>query len=275
MAECELDGRVLGVSWDGTGYGLDGTVWGGEFLLATRRDFVRAAHLRTFLLPGGDAAVREPRRSALGILWEVLGASAIEKAGDLPTIAAFAPVELGVHARMLEAGVNSPRTSSAGRLFDAVASLTGLRHRSRFEGQAAMELELAATGGTAVGRYHLDVPDSDGGREGARRPLVADWGPLILEAIEDVRNGASPREVSLEFHEALASGILAVARRVGEERVVLTGGCFQNRRLTERAVALLREAGFRPYWHQRVPPNDGGVALGQAVCAAARMSAKP
>jgi len=271
MAENRLEGTVLGVSWDGTGYGTDGTVWGGEFLVSTRSSFRRVAHLRTFRLPGGDRAVREPRRSALGLLHEAFGDDALGRI-DLPTIAAFSRKEIQVIHRMLEAGVNAPITSSVGRLFDAVASIIGLRQVVRFEGQAPMELEFALggagastdPGGTSPRRrYPMDVL-----RRGGTAPALIDWKPLVIGIIDDLGRGSSPREISLEFHESLVDSIVQVARITGEERVVLTGGCFQNKYLTERAVEELERVGFRPYWHQRIPPNDGGISLGQVIASA-------
>jgi hydrogenase maturation protein HypF len=225
--------------------------------------FTRAAHLRTFPLPGGDQAVKEPRRAALGLLHAAFGEAAF-RMPDLATVAAFTPRELRVLGRMMARGLNVPTTSSAGRLFDAVASLAGLRQRVRFEGQAAMELEWACTGTDTTERYPFAcrVPEESPGR-----PIVVDWEPLLVAVLADVRSGAALGWISARFHNALAEMIVEVARRVGEQRVVLTGGCFQNRRLTERAVARLAEEGFRPYWHQRIPPNDGGIALGQVVAA--------
>jgi hydrogenase maturation protein HypF len=236
MADNGLRGSVLGVAWDGAGLGSDGTLWGGEFLRvdAAGRRFRRVAHLRTFPLPGGDRAAREPRRAALGILHEIFG-------GALPDEPLLALLRSGTHA---------PRTSSAGRLFDAVASLLGLRDRSSFEGQAAMELELAAESDPSDGAYPMEIRDG-----------VLDWEPMIRALLEDRRQAAA------RFHNTLARAIAAVARGAGERRVLLTGGCFQNRLLTERAAAALRDAGLEPHWHRRVPPNDGGIAAGQIVAA--------
>jgi hydrogenase maturation protein HypF len=256
MAENELDGPVLGVSWDGTGYGLDGTIWGGEFLLATRENFRRVAHLRTFRLPGGEQAIKEPRRSALGALYELYG-DELFAMKELESVRAFSERELEILRTMLQKNLNSPVTSSAGRLFDAVASLVGLRQISRFEGQAAMELEFA-----------LHRIETDEGYEFSLSEETLDWGPMMSALLSDVRKSISVGKIAAKFHNTLVEMIVAVARRVGEERVVLTGGCFQNKYLTERAIARLREEGFRVYWHQRIPPNDGGIALGQIVAAA-------
>jgi hydrogenase maturation protein HypF len=187
---------------------------------------------------------------------------------DLFPIRSFTDSELALLRQMLERGVQSPVTSSAGRLFDAVASLVGLRQRVRFEGQAAMELECALQPGRNPA-YCLGI------KEGA--PLIVDWEPMILRLLGDVTQGATIGAISALFHDALVEAIVQVAQRVGQEKVVLTGGCFQNRYLTERAVQRLTEASFRPYWHQRVPPNDGGIALGQVAAAirARRLQPRP
>ena len=258
MAENEVEGPVLGISWDGTGYGPDRTVWGGEFLRVDATSFERAAHLRTFPLPGGERAVREPRRAAVGLLHAALG-DAVFDLGDLPPLAAFSAAEIRVVGQMLERGLNTPLTSSAGRLFDAVAALVGLRQRTRFEGQGAMELEFALD--PAVDEaYDFELVAGDG-------PLVADWEPLVRGVLRDVDAGAEIGAIAARFHNALVEIMVDVARSVGEESVVLSGGCFQNKYLTERAVRRLGEEGFRPYWHQRIPPNDGGIALGQVAAA--------
>ncbi len=251
MAENALAPPLLGVSWDGTGYGGDGTIWGGEFLAVTANGFTRAAHFRQFGLAGGDAAVKEPRRSKLGLLYEIFGETLWQRP-DLVTD--FTAAELVLLRQMLEKAVHAPLTSSAGRLFDAVAALLRMRVRSSFEGQAAMELEFAVQPGIDEA-YSFDL------REGS--PLVVDWQRTVLELIEDLQSNETHAIVSAKFHNTLAEVIVAVARRIGQRKVVLSGGCFQNRYLTERTIARLSAESFRPYWHQRVPPNDGGISLGQ------------
>lgn len=263
MAENGVTPPVLGVAWDGAGFGPDGTIWGGEFLLVTDKGWRRLAHLRPFRLPGGDAAMREPRRSAVGMLFEAFGDDAFASR-DLPPLAAFSSAERTVLRAMLERGVNAPWTTSAGRLFDAFAALAGLRQRTSYEGQAAAELEWAAEGRMAGRTY--DIPVRPARAEAA--PLVLDWQPALEAALADLGAGAAPGAVSAALHHGLAGAIAAVARRAGERRVILTGGCFQNARLTEATVSALRAAGCEPVWHRRVPPNDGGIALGQAVWAA-------
>jgi hydrogenase maturation protein HypF len=258
MAENQLEGPVLGVPWDGTGYGTDGTIWGGEFLLTDKNSFQRVAHFRQFCLPGGEAAVKEPRRSALAVLHEVWGDSGLQDR-DLAPIAEFSEKELVLIQQMLIKGLNAPLTSSTGRLFDAVASLVGLRQRVTFEGQAAIELE-SVIDSEVMDLYPFEI--------GGGLPHIIDWAPMIGEILIELRRGKSAGRISAKFHNTLAEVIVAIAREIAQPKIVLTGGCFQNRYLLERSVLRLSQAGFRPYWHQRVPTNDGGIALGQVVAAA-------
>jgi hydrogenase maturation protein HypF len=261
-AENDLAPPLLGVSWDGTGHGLDGTVWGGEFFLVTEKACERVAHLRQFRLPGGDKAVQEPRRAMLGILYEVFGESAL--AGrDTPPLQSFAATELPALAGMLRTGVNSPLTSSAGRLFDAVAAFLGIRQIARFEGQAAMELEFIIDATRTDGTYSFELERQE--KTGGGSILAVDWRPMVKDILADVKRHLAVGLISAKFHNTLVEVIVSVARRVGQPRVALSGGCFQNRYLTERAAARLEAEGFRPYWHQHIPPNDGGIALGQIV----------
>jgi hydrogenase maturation protein HypF len=271
MAENEIEPPALGVSWDGTGYGLDGTIWGGEFFQIADSKVERIAHLRPFRLPGGDKAVREPRRAAIGLLYELFGEAAFEMK-HLPPFRALSPIESSAMKGMLRRKLNSPQTSSMGRLFDAVASLIGLRQQMRFEGQAAMELEFALDGIETDEAYPLPIEKaaSAAGKSeiGNRKSkMVLDWSPMIEATLSDVQNGVAAGRISAKFHNALAEAVVAVAKRAGERCVVLSGGCFQNRYLTERTVLRLQAEDFQPYWHQRVPPNDGGIALGQIVAA--------
>jgi hydrogenase maturation protein HypF len=263
MAEHNLAAPILGVAWDGTGYGTDGTVWGGEWLRVNATSFDRIAHLRTFRLPGGENAIREPRRSALGLLYELFG-DALFTRDDLLPLQAFSVQERAIVRTMLQRGINAPITSSAGRLFDAIAALIGLRQVSRYEGQAALELECALAGVETDEAYPVRIcayPASH----------VVDWEPVVYGVLEDMQRGFGSGWIAAKFHNTLAEMIVAVAEQADEQRVVLSGGCFQNRYLTERAVARLRAAGFGPFWHQRIPANDGGIAIGQALAAARRL----
>jgi hydrogenase maturation protein HypF len=257
MADNQLASPALGISWDGTGFGTDETIWGGEFLLINKTSFERFAHFREFRLPGGDAAIKQPRRSALGLLHEIFGADVFNQTDIIP-IQHFFQSELRMFKRMLAAGVNSPRTSSAGRLFDAVASLIGLRQRASFEGQGAMELEFVSASGIDDA-YPIELRKTT--------PLIFDWQPMILEILKDLRQNRTTGVIAAKFHNTLVEVIVAVARTAGESNVVLSGGCFQNQYLTERAIRRLREEHFTPYWHHQIPPNDGGIALGQIVAA--------
>jgi hydrogenase maturation protein HypF len=295
MAENDITGRALGVSWDGTGYGTDGTIWGGEFLLTeTPGTFTRVGHLRTFRLPGGDKAVREPRRIALGLLYELFGDATFSKT-NLPPLIDTTNAERSIIRQMLRQKLNAPVTSSAGRLFDAVAALIGLRQRVNFEGQAAMDLEFEAEATPTEGEYPFEIGEErleigdqglgirDSGFKGEgsnpqsqisnlKSPLIIDWAPAILAILADAQAGVARGEIAAKFHNTLAQVIVKMAERVGEQRVVLSGGVFQNKYLLERAVRQLQAAGFHPYWHQRVPSNDGGIALGQAVVAMCQLS---
>lgn len=291
MAENDVDPPLLGVSWDGTGLGIDRTIWGGEFLRITAHGFERAGHLRCFCLPGGDKAAQEPRRAAIGLLHALLGDAAFANT-NLASVAAFTATELKGIRQMLERQVNTPTTSSAGRLFDAVASLLGLRQKAGFEGQAALDLEFALEDAQTDAAYpiHIRQPTALASRAaaapgaGCTPPgplhgapdtpndppprLVLDWAPMIQGILDDLRLQTPVCQISARFHNTLAEGILAAARLAGERRVVLSGGCFQNRYLLEQTVRRLRVEGFSPYWHQRVPTNDGGIALGQVMAVA-------
>ncbi|MFH2131397.1 MAG: carbamoyltransferase HypF [bacterium] len=250
MAENQLAAPVLGIAWDGTGYGPDQTVWGGEFLLVTESGYQQVIRMRSFRLPGSTKAIKEPRRSALGVLYEIFGRTLLNQS-HLCLFSSFGAQELRVLVRMLETGFNSPRTTSIGRLFDAVAAIIDLRQLTSFEGQAAMELEFAMNGLSDNTYYAVSMGDT------------IDWAPMILELLEDLQKGVAVGRMALKFHNCLAEIIVQVAKMAGVEKVALSGGCFQNRYLTERAISRLEMEGFRGYWHQRLPPNDGGISVGQ------------
>ena len=261
MAEHSLAPPVLGVAWDGVGFGTDGSVWGGEFIAVDESGWRRVAHLREFRLPGGEAAVREPARAALGMLFEVFG-DEVDAMTDLAPVVHYGRGERQVLLKMLRNGLNSPKTTSAGRLFDGFAAMCGLRQRSGYEGQAAAALEWCVQGHDMDGEYRLSM------RDGADGYLVVDWEPALVNAIGALRAGQPAGAVSASLHQGLASAIAQVAQHLGARRVALTGGCFQNTLLTGKTVAALRATGCEPFWHRRVPPNDGGIAFGQAMWAA-------
>jgi hydrogenase maturation protein HypF len=266
---------VIGFAFDGTGYGMDGAIWGGEVLLADYRTFARAAHLRYIPLPGGDTAVKRPYRTALAHLW---AAQASWDEG-LPPVAACPPLERGVLLHQLTTGLNAPLTSSMGRLCDAVAALAGVRQVVDYEAQAAIALEALAAeevgncAGPRAGRaYEFGWEAGEG-----NGPIVLDAGPMVRAIIADVLAGVAAGSIAGRFHAALADLIVDLSvelrRRTEIGRVALSGGVFQNATLLRMAVDGLRKAGFDVLTHRRVPPNDGGLALGQAVVAAAQVLA--
>ncbi len=249
----------LGVIWDGMGLGADGTLWGGEFLelRSETSPVTRVGHLHPFGLVGGDAAARDTRRAALGLLYELVGDQALEQ---LP----FTGPERASLRRALARGRHVAKTTSAGRLFDGVAALLGLCAYNGFEGQAAQQLEFCARGGGE------DAPPYPFELDSTARPLVVDWRPAI-RALLDAHRAGEPAPVSAaRLHATLVEAIVGVATRVGQRQVVLSGGCFQNPTLLARVVARLREVGLSPLWHRQIPPNDGGLAVGQLVAAARR-----
>jgi hydrogenase maturation protein HypF len=260
MAENGLSGEVIGVAFDGTGYGPDGAIWGGEFLVAGYAGFERSARLRYVPLAGGDAAIRQPWRAALAYLDDALGSAA--------HIEGVPAERVRVVRRMIAGGVNTVPTSSCGRLFDAVAAIIGLRREVTFEGQAAIELEAIAEPGE-VGFYPFEIAGGD--------PWQVDFRPAIERIAHESSAGVAPGAMAARFHNTLAAAVVETCRRirgkVGLGRVCLSGGTFQNVRLTESAAAGLRGAGFEVFLHSRVPPNDGGIALGQAAIAAELLKA--
>jgi len=265
MAENGLRAPALGVTWDGSGWGPDGTVWGGEFLKIDEYGYTRVTRLRPLRLAGSERAVREPRRCGLAVLLEAVSEAAFLR-GEFHSVQAFASAERRIVSQMLRQGLNSPWTSSAGRLFDAVASLIGVRQVARFEGQAAMELEWLAARSSDAGVYDFALNDAAG-----EAPAELDWAPMVREILNDVAREEQPQTMARKFHNTLAEMIARVAAQYSGMPVALSGGCFQNRLLTELTVARLEADGVKVYWHQRVPPNDGGIALGQVVAAARQL----
>jgi hydrogenase maturation protein HypF len=267
LAEHDADGEVLGIAWDGTGFGTDGTVWGGEFLRASRTGYRRVARLLPFALPGGEAAARQPWRSAVGALYAVRGVGFWEL--GLPPVRRAAQ-----WADLLNAMLRAPatvRTSSVGRLVDAVSAILGLRQESTYEAHAAMLLEQAVAPVSEAYPFSLlervasgpDAPE-----------LEVDWRPAVEAILADVKKGTGPGLVAGRFHRTLARMAASVAEWAGIPRVGLTGGCFQNAALTHLAVDELRRRGFDVLTHSLVPPNDGGLSVGQALVAASRLLAE-
>jgi hydrogenase maturation protein HypF len=267
MAEHHLDEPVIGLAFDGTGLGADGTVWGGEFLVADSAGYRRVAHLETVPMPGAAAAIKTPQRMAVACLHQVYGQDMWDL--HLPVVDAMPRTEADILVRMCRQGVNAPLTSSMGRLFDAVAAIIGLRQQVAFEGQAAMELEMIADDQTPE-RYDFQWRDGE-----VREIAIA---PVIQGVVEDLRGGMPAFIISRKFHNSLIHGCAELGsllcKEHGLDRVVLSGGCFQNRLLLEGLSRALAGRNLKVYSHRQVPTNDGGIALGQAVAGAALASGK-
>ncbi len=264
IAEHQLQGPVLGVAWDGAGFGTDDTIWGGEFLLCDDAEFTRLAHMKPFQLPGGEACMREPRRVALALLYEVFGENMFE--WDLPPLQSLGQHMTRSLLALLDKDVHCPITSSIGRLFDGVSALLSLSQIASFEGEAAMALECLADSemeNTHPQHYRIPLePQSE-----SPGPWVADWRPLISAIVRDISAQKKPAEMALGFHHALAMLIADVAERIQCPQIVLTGGVFQNVLLLILSEAELTKRGFSVYFPHKFPCNDGGLALGQAFLA--------
>lgn len=257
VAEHDLHGRVIGFSWDGTGLGEDGTIWGGETFVIDGSCYERVAGLRPFQLPGGEQAVRDPRKAAIGLLHALYG-SAFRSMPTPWLELSFTESELELLARMLRRHVNSPFTSSVGRLFDGVAALLGVFSRhSTHEGQAAMTLEAAADGSQEEEPLPFRIVDD--------RPLQIDWRPMVERLLAHVDRSDGIPNLARRFHATLAEIIASVAIRFEPSAVILSGGCFQNATLLAMSCRRLQRKGLSVYWPQRVPINDGGLAVGQAL----------
>ena len=260
MVENGIEGEVIGVSFDGTGYGTDGTIWGGEFLICDYSGFKRAGHLEYTPLPGGEKAIKEPWRMTASFLYKIYHDKMLDL--DIDFVKKLDWKKWSTIQKMIDKGINSPLTSSAGRLFDAVSALVGIRNEIYYEGQAAIELEMAAATNERI--YPFDL------KEGEDKIVVL-IGPIIKGIVSDLERGVGVESISSGFHNTVAEIILKVCFKLkkisGLERVALSGGVFQNSLLLERTYVLLTQNGFNVYTHQKVPPNDGGIALGQAVVA--------
>jgi hydrogenase maturation protein HypF len=279
MVDNGLEGRVIGVAFDGAGYGPDGTLWGGEFLIADYVEFTRAAHLAAVPLPGGAAAIHRPGRIALSYLRAVYGDDAATMAGRL--LPALPAREVEIALRQMERGLNCPLTSGMGRLFDAVSALLGLCAEATYQGQAAIELELAAAPLAATPHAAAPLTEDSGcypWQVVSDAPYQLHVEPMIAAIIADREAGVPTAVIARRFHGAIARLVVETCSRLREEtgldRVVLSGGVFQNVLLTEMLLADLPKAGLRVYAHRRVPPNDGGISLGQAAIAARVVAAE-
>jgi len=274
VAACMVDNGlkgnhpVIGVSFDGTGYGDDGVIWGGEFLIADYHGYKRYAHLAYTPLPGGDAGIKNPYRIALSLLWQ----NDIDWDEDLPPVLAACGDELSMLRSMLTHNISTPLTSSMGRFFDGVAALSGIRSQINYEAQAAIEFEAIADPDEERG-YSFELSRSS--KEIIQTdptPIEIVTKPVLLDVVTDLRSGTPIETISGKFHNGLANLVLEICQDArdnhGLQDVALSGGVWQNMTLLGKTVPLLRHAGFTVYIHQQVPPNDGGLSLGQAVIAA-------
>ncbi len=255
-----LDRTVLGVAFDGTGYGTDGTIWGGECLISTPTTFQRVAHLRPFALPGGEMAVRQPWRIALSLLTDAVGsAKAIELLHDFVD-----PGQLKPLATLVERGRSGPIATSAGRLFDGVSALLLSQSSASYEGELAMRLESICNE-SIIGSYLIPLREHE-------QAIWLDWQPLLLEIVEELFRGVEVGAIAMRFHRGLAQGIASVAQRFQTLPVVLSGGCFQNRLLTRLVQEELAGHPQPLGLPGLIPCNDGGLAAGQLAIAAAQLA---
>jgi hydrogenase maturation protein HypF len=249
--ENQVEGKALGVSWDGTGFGFDGKIWGSEFYILDDESFTHIGQFKKFHLPSGEKAIREPKRTLAGILFEIYNEEILDNEILLQK---FTKNELKLIVEVIKKKINSPECVSAGRLFDAVSSLVGIADYSNFEGQAAMKLEF---------QIQSNVNDSYEFEIKKNEKIIVDWTKIIKGLIKDLEAKIDKGFLSAKFHNSLVEIIVQVAQLVKVNKVLLSGGCFQNIYLLNHTTKRLKEEGFQPYWHQRIPTNDGGISPGQ------------
>jgi hydrogenase maturation protein HypF len=275
MAEHGLTGAAIGISLDGTGYGTDGRIWGGEVLIARLESFERFAHLEYVPMPGGDAAVREPWRMALGALY---AAGFDVESEQMLALLGAQPSEVRVLRRMMERGINSPMTSSLGRLFDAAAAVVLNRKVVDYEAQAAIELEGIAVDEPDRFEQGNYVPELHEADDGSGSEAVIRTGKMWKAVLEDLWRGVPASRISARFHAGVVEGFINAAAnaRIATDinTVALSGGCMHNRRMARLLRVGLEEEGFEVFMHRQVSPGDGGLSYGQAAVAAARLSAR-
>ena len=271
MAENGLSGKTIGVIFDGTGYGTDGTIWGGEFLIGDEKSFVRAAHLRTLNLPGGDRAVKEPIRVAIALLTEIYGEHLEEV--NLPALDTLSIHQRSVYAKMAARNFNSPKTSSMGRLFDGISALIGICSYVEYEAQAAIELEALLNRDLKMLQpfsYCIQEKNDH---------LEIDYRPMIRELVSELTSmNPNLPIISRRFHSTIVDVIISICKNLSKveatNQIVLSGGVFLNEFILLNAVDGLKIAGLNPYFHQCVPTNDGGISLGQIVVAMGQLQTK-
>lgn len=256
---CKVENNIelpfLGVAWDGTGYGTDGNIWGSEFFTVDENGIKRIAHLKYFRLPGGEEAIKKVYRIAASLLFESDDFNELKNIFN-DTVENYSSKEFELIKNMLLKNINSPLTSSMGRLFDAVSALLNVRTESKFEGQAAMELEFAIGSVKTEKYYGFEIAEENG-------KYIVNWLPLIKEILLDLKKQISVSEISAKFHNTLSEIILRIAEKINYKKIALSGGCFQNTYLLENTIKKLRVHSFEPYWQKKIPVNDGGISLGQ------------
>ncbi len=262
MAENDLNEAVIGVSFDGTGYGTDGNIWGGEFMITTMGDFKRIAHFEYFPLPSGEQAVKEPWRTGVALLNQVFGNE--YKNVDIPFVRSIQTKSaLAVIEKMIQQKLNTPVTSAAGRLFDGIAAICDVRASINYEAQAAIEFQMIANE-TVTGRYNYEIDTKS-------IPWRIKWNGIVRDILKDLQNNVPVSDISGKFHNTIAMIITDISEKIkkdtGLHDVVISGGVFQNALLVDKTVDYISKQGMKVYTHARVPPNDGGLSLGQAVVA--------
>ncbi|HER25361.1 MAG TPA: carbamoyltransferase HypF [Candidatus Atribacteria bacterium] len=261
MVENNIKEKVIGVAYDGTGYGDDGNIWGGEFLLCDLKTYLRIGHLKYFPLPGGDKAIMEPWRMAYSYLYSIFGLKT--KTLDINFLRRMDYAKLSIIEKMINKNINSPLTSSCGRLFDAASSLIGIKDVINYEGQAATELESSCASGIKE-KYKFRIY-----KEG--KEFIIDPQEIFVDIIKDLKEGIDKKVIAAKFHNTIAEFTLILCGKIRENtginKIALSGGVFQNRYLTEKIIFLLEKNDFHVYIQRKVPPNDGGISLGQAVVA--------
>ena len=275
MTDNNIKGAVIGVAFDGTGLGLDGNIWGGEFFAGAIKRFKRVAHLQYIPMPGGEMSIREPRRMAASYLYNIYGEGF--KKLNIDFLKRMDKDVLNLLTQIIDKGINSPLTSSMGRFFDAVSSIIGICDVARYEGQAAVELEKEITmddPSTSLGTGGRGMTDEgyNFAYKDEKGVIVIDWTPVIKGIVKDLQVKKDARKISLKFHNAVCNMILEVCemlrRKFHIEKVALSGGVFQNKYLASHIRPILEKQGFKTYLHKNLPAHDGNIALGQAAIAA-------
>ena len=257
MLEHELKDPVLGIAWDGSGLGEDQTIWGGEFILATRKNFIKFGSIKPFVLPGGEQAIKYPTRIAISLLSQI--SNDIKK--DFSYLNVIKQIDnLDILLKIIYSKINTPITSSMGRLFDGVAAILGLCYQISFEGQAAMELEFIASNSDSTEIYNYQINN-----------FMADWNLMLMDMLKDIKSQLPKKIIARKFHNTLIAIIISIAKQINMENVVLCGGCFQNKILLEGSIKALEKENFKVYWPVDVPINDSSIAVGQLAIVNARI----